>query len=173
MLIRILLTVGHLGCLYISVIIAVRFYPRLTVSRYARRIFKSMSLRLFTISLPVVMIFLIHSSGSSPIFLAPLSLNRVLSSLTQVPQVDSTYRILSLSQILLRSSRLLNSSLQVLEILEFMSLIAVRSVFFHLFHCSMWVLIYPSSSFASLRFNGMYGGRGVASSSSALASSSC
>src|SRR2546421_7791193 len=56
--------------------------------------------------LPVVMIFLIHSSGSSPVLLPPLSLNRALSSLTQVPQVDSTYRTLSLSQILLRSSRL-------------------------------------------------------------------
>src|SRR5256714_7574812 len=48
--------------------------------------------------LPVVMIFLIHSSGFSPVFLPPLSLSRVFSSLTQVPHVDSTYKTLSLSQ---------------------------------------------------------------------------
>src|SRR5256885_2224754 len=63
--------------------------------------------------LPVVMIFLIHSSGFSPVFLPPLSLSRVFSSLTQVPQVDSTYKTLSLSQILLRSSRLPSSSLPI------------------------------------------------------------
>src|SRR2546423_4852572 len=133
----------------------VRSSPRSTVSRYARRMSILMSPRLSTMPLPVVMIFLIHSSGFSPVLLPPLSLNRALSSLIQVPQVDSTYRTLSLSQMLLRSSRLPNSSLQVSEILEFMSLIAIRSVLFHLFHCSMWVLMYSSSSFASLRVNGV------------------
>jgi hypothetical protein len=167
-----LLIEGHSDYLYISVVVAVRSSPRSTVSRYTRRIFILMFPKLFFILLSVVIIFLIHLSGSSPAFLPPLSLNNALSSLTQVPQVDSTYKILSRSQMLLRSSRLPNSSLQVLNILEFISLIAVRSVFFHLFHCSMWVLIYPSSSFASLRLNRVYGGRGVASSSSALASSS-
>src|SRR2546423_9266234 len=130
-------TVGHLDCLYVSVVVAVRSSPSSTVSKYARRMFMLISPRLSTMPLPGVMIFLIHSSGFSPVLLPPLSLNRAFSSLTQVPQVDSTYKTLSLSQILLRSSRLPSSSLQVSDILKFMSLIATRSVFFHLLHCSM------------------------------------
>src|SRR5437016_703260 len=90
MLVRMLSTEGHLDCLYISVVVAVRSSPRSTVSRYLRRISMLISPRLSTMLLPVVIIFLIYSSGFSPVFLPPFSLKRTLSSFTHVPQVDST-----------------------------------------------------------------------------------
>src|SRR5436305_7832228 len=90
MLVRMLSTEGHLDCLYVSVVVAVRSSPRSTVSRYPRRISMLISPRLSTMLLPVVIIFLIHSSGFSPVFLPPFSLKRTLSSFTHIPQVDST-----------------------------------------------------------------------------------
>src|SRR5436305_15345262 len=96
MLVRMLSTEGHFDCLYVSVVVAVRSSPRSTVSRYAARMSRLISPRLSLMFLVVVIIFLIHSSGFSLIFLAPLSLNKLLSSLTQAPHVDPTYRVLSL-----------------------------------------------------------------------------
>jgi hypothetical protein len=67
------------------------------MSRYARRISILISPRLSTMPLSVIIIFFIYLSGFLFIFLPPLNLNRALSSLTQIPQVDLTYRTLSLS----------------------------------------------------------------------------
>src|SRR6266516_6772698 len=61
-------------------------------SRYGMILTMLRSPRLSLMLLAVVITFLIHSSGFSPGFLPPMSLTMVLSSLTQVPQVDSTYR---------------------------------------------------------------------------------